>query len=147
MSKVITFIFGGILVFFGLDSLLGGFFLGLAGLNLPEYIMFIVGGMGAIILLTPILRTGKKDETGKKDNIVKNRMGGSFYWIRRWVFGGFLVLSGLGTILSGIFGIAIFDGVAYGTITAAIAYLLIGGIYILSVVKDGKYAAMKVGSY
>jgi hypothetical protein len=42
---------------------------------------------------------------------------------------------------------AIFDGVSYGTITAAIAYLLIGGIYILSVVKGGKYAAMKVGSY
>jgi hypothetical protein len=133
MSKVITFIFGGILVFFGLDSLFGGFFLGLVGLNLPEYMMFIVGGMGAIILLTPIIKIGV--------------MSDSFYWIRRWVFGGFLVLSGLGTILSGYFGMAIFDGVSYGTITAAIAYLLIGGIYILSVVKGGKYAAMKVGSY
>lgn len=141
MSKAITFIFGGILVFFGLDSLLGGFFLGLAGLNFPEVIMFIVGGMGVLILATPILKTGNKD------GIVRGRMGGSFYWIRRWVFGGFLVLSGLGTILSGYFGIAFFSGVSYGTITAAIVYLLIGGIYIISVVKGGKYAAMKVGSY
>lgn len=142
MSKVITFIFGGILVFFGLDSLLGGFFLGLAGLNLPEYIMFIVGGMGAIILLTPIIKIGVNVPGG-----FSQKMGDSFYWIRRWVFGGFLVLSGLGTILSGYFGLAFFSGVSYGTITAAIAYLLIGGIYILSVVKGGKYAAMKVGSY
>jgi len=120
MVKILNFIFGGVLVLLGLNSLFGIF-------GDPAYMFFIVGGIGVIILLTPVMRGSSNP---------------FYYFVKRWIFGGFLVLSSISSFLGGM--VPGLDYISYGTITAGLITILIGTIYFLSVIERTKNINLSV---
>jgi len=105
MVKILNFIFGSVLVLIGLNSLLGL-------ITEPDYMLFIIGGIGAIIMFVPISSDRK-----------------FFKFVRRWIFGGFLVLS---AFLNFVGGIPYLELIQYGNWFAGLIIIFIGAIYFLS---------------
>lgn len=121
MGKIITLIFGAILGLLGLNSILGIY-------TAPAYMFFVVGGMGVIIMFTPIMK-------GK----------GFYSFIRRWIFGAFLVLSAFGALIPGLSNVSFMSAISYGTFVSGLIILIIGAIYLLSVFRNTR--EMEIGSY
>ncbi len=105
MVKVFNLIFGIVIALIGINSIFGFF-------TEPDYMFFVVGGIGLIVMFIPVRSDSK-----------------FFKLVTRWIFGGFLILSAL---LSLIGGIPFLELIQYGNWFAGAVIIFIGLIYFLT---------------
>jgi len=128
MGKIANFIFGGILILLGINSCVMSFY----GYLPIEIATFIVGGVGVLIIMTPLTNMAAVNQGGRFTS--QGTIGSNYNWIRRYVFGAFLIVSGFVAFIEQVFPALVpyTHQIAYGSFASGLLVAFIGAIYIVA---------------
>ena len=121
MGKLVNLIYGGILIFLALDAMIFNLIPG-------TFLSILVVIMGVLILFTPLA-------SRRASGLYRNVPAPKYQWLRRWVFGAYLVLSGIMSVVGLYSDFPFMANTSIYTIGGQLILIGIGLIYFLTSFK------------